>query len=150
MSIPIPSQMLVAALSAIFFRANLPLSVALVWISNPLTMGPIFYFNYVVGTLLLGYDKAASQMHFELTLEWMMNTLGDLWIPLYLGSVVMGIILGVTGYFVVNLLWRMQVLKNWKNRRSRKWQKKFKKENKLFKEKQRKDLKSPTQNDDSK
>lgn len=147
MSIPIPSQMLVAALSAIFFRANLPLSVVLVWITNPLTMGPIFYFNYVVGTRLLGYDTAASQMHFELTLEWMMNTLGDLWIPLYFGSVVMGVILGVTGYFTVNLLWRLLVLKNWKSRRSRKWQKKFKKENKLYKQNQHKELNDSTQDD---
>lgn len=148
MSIPIPSQMLVAALFAIIFRANLPLSVALVWITNPLTMGPIFYFNYLVGTQLLGYDTAASQLHFELTLEWMLNTLGDVWIPLYLGSIVMGTFLGVAGYFTVNLLWRLQVLKNWESRRRRKWQKKFKKENKLYEQEQRKKRQNTHKNDD--
>ncbi|MEC8350391.1 MAG: DUF2062 domain-containing protein, partial [Pseudomonadota bacterium] len=34
--IPLPSQMLLAALIAIWLKVNLPLSVALVWVSNPI------------------------------------------------------------------------------------------------------------------
>jgi hypothetical protein len=129
MAIPLPSQMVAAAISAIIFRANLPLSVVLVWITNPLTIPPIFYFNYVVGTYILGHESA-EELHFELSLEWMMNTLGDLWLPLFLGSFVVGIMLGVTGYLTINLIWRLQVLKSWKNRRRRKWGKKFKEQSK--------------------
>lgn len=129
MAIPLPSQMLVAALFAILFRANLPLSVALVWISNPLTMPPIFYFNYVVGTVILG-QETAEEWHFELNWEWMLHTLGDLWLPLYLGSAVVGLVLGVMGYVVVNLLWRHHAIKAWKERRTKKWRKKFREEEK--------------------
>ncbi|GKT11308.1 MAG: hypothetical protein ISEC1_P0271 [Thiomicrorhabdus sp.] len=115
MSIPIPSQMLFAAICAILFRANLPLSVALVWISNPLTMGPIFYFNYVVGTYILG-QEASEDLHFEMSWDWIANVLGDLWQPLYLGSTVVGIVLAIVGFFIIHLLWRQRVIKNWKLR----------------------------------
>lgn len=116
MSIPIPSQMVTAALTAIAFRANLAISVALVWISNPITMGPIFYFNYKIGTLILGHD-AQEIPHFELSWQWMTTTLGDLWLPLYLGSAVVGLVLGITSYVVLQLVWRLHVINRWKNRR---------------------------------
>ena len=118
MAIPVPSQMIFAALCAIFFRANLPLSVALVWISNPLTMGPIFYFNYVVGTYILG-QEAAEDLHFEMSWDWIVNVLGDLWQPLYLGSVVVGVVLAILGFFTIHLLWRQKVIKNWNLRNER-------------------------------
>ena len=47
--IPLPSQMLLAALIAIWLKVNLPLSVALVWVSTLITMGPMFYFAYKLG-----------------------------------------------------------------------------------------------------
>jgi hypothetical protein len=115
MAIPIPSQMLFAALAAILFRANLPLSVALVWISNPLTMPPIFYFNYTIGTYLLG-QKTDESLHFELSWHWIINVLGDLWQPLYLGSLVVGLVLAFIAYFAINIVWRWHVVKNWQER----------------------------------
>lgn len=132
MAIPIPSQMLASAISAVLFRANLPISVALVWISNPLTMPPIFYFNYLVGAYILGHPPSEN-WHFELSWEWMVNTLGELWLPLFLGSFVVGLVLGVIGYFTVDLLWRHHVIKAWNTRRSRKWRKKFRNEEKQAK-----------------
>lgn len=117
MSIPIPSQMIAAALFAIIFRANLPLSVALVWISNPFTMAPIFYFNYYIGTLLLG-QEANENIEFSLSWDWLVNTLGELWLPLYLGSVVVGIALGLIAFIAIKLFWRYQVSQTWKNRKS--------------------------------
>lgn len=119
MAIPIPSQMVVAAISAILFRANLPLSVALVWISNPLTMPPIFYFNYLVGTFLLGY-KAEEKLSFELSWHWIVNILGELWLPLYLGSVIVGLVLGFVSYLVISAIWRNQVAKSWLARKNSK------------------------------
>lgn len=132
MAMPMPSQMIAAAFSAVVMRANLPISVALVWISNPFTMPPIFYFNYVVGSHILGL-KATEDWHFELSWQWMWHTLGDLWMPLFLGSAVVGLILGVVGYFTIDIFWRMHVIKSWKTRRRKKWQKKFREQSRLEK-----------------
>ncbi|MBN2606697.1 MAG: DUF2062 domain-containing protein [Thiotrichales bacterium] len=116
MSIPIPSQMLTSAITAIIFRANLPISVALVWISNPLTMPPIFYFNYLVGTWILG-DKAQSSEAFDLSFDGILHTLDQIWLPLYLGSTVVGVVLAVVSYFGIHIFWRWHVAKSWKGRR---------------------------------
>ncbi|NIQ12825.1 MAG: DUF2062 domain-containing protein, partial [Gammaproteobacteria bacterium] len=70
--LPIPFQMLVAAVLAILFRVNLPISVALVWISNPLTMAPMFYFCYWLGSKLLSLPP--QDITFELSIEWMQTT----------------------------------------------------------------------------
>ncbi|BBP43636.1 hypothetical protein THMIRHAT_13820 [Thiosulfativibrio zosterae] len=121
MSIPIPSQMVTAAISAIIFRANLPLSVALVWISNPFTMPPIFYFNYLVGTWILG-QTAEESLGFDMSWDWILNTLGELWLPLYLGSVVVGLVLGLISYIAIQLFWRWHVIKSWRNRVKQKQQ----------------------------
>lgn len=115
MSIPIPSQMVTAAITAIFIRANMPLSVALVWISNPITMPPIFYFNYLVGTWILGED-AVSTLGFEMSWDWILHTLGELWLPLYLGSAVVGLVLAAVSYFSLHAFWKWHVRRNWKHR----------------------------------
>ena len=78
--IPIPVQMVIAALSAILFRINLPISVALVWLTNPLTIPPVFYTNYLVGTWLLG--EPADVGEFQMSVEWITAELGAIWKPL--------------------------------------------------------------------
>ena len=112
--IPIPMQMLAAAATAIPCRINMPISVALVWISNPLTMPPIFYFNYLVGTWVL--DEPALSNNFELTMEWFSNSMSSIWMPLYLGSVVCGLISAICGYLAIRGLWRLHIVNQWKNR----------------------------------
>lgn len=114
---PIPWQMIVSALSAIYFRANLPLSVALVWISNPLSMAPFWYFNYRIGALLMG-EHAHENLQFEMSWEWIGHTFVAIWQPLMLGSVVVGLALGSMGYLAVHLLWRIQVNLSWRRRLS--------------------------------
>lgn len=51
---PLPGQMPLALIGALIFRANVPMSVALTWITNPLTTIPIFWLAYSVGAMLLG------------------------------------------------------------------------------------------------
>jgi hypothetical protein len=60
--IPLPLQMLLAAALAIVTQVNLPVSVALVWITNPVTMPPIFYFCYRVGGMDPERTRACPQL----------------------------------------------------------------------------------------
>ncbi|MGD2118361.1 MAG: DUF2062 domain-containing protein [Chromatiales bacterium] len=114
--IPIPLQMLAAAATAIGVRVNLPISVALVWLTNPLTMPPIFYFNYLLGAWLL--NKPENTEEFHPTMEWLMHSMEDIWQPLYFGSLVTGLALALAGYVLIRLSWRLHIISRLKNRRA--------------------------------
>jgi uncharacterized protein (DUF2062 family) len=117
--IPLPSQMLIAAVAALFVRSNLPISVGLVWLTNPITIPPMFYFAYWIGTLILGVDPVA--IDFELTMEWIKAELEHIWLPLLVGSLVCGIVSGTLGYLLMQRFWVWHVNKSWRNRKSRKF-----------------------------
>ena len=112
--IPIPMQMVAAAVSAILARVNLPISVALVWLTNPLTMPPIFYFNYLVGTWILGAPPGVGEFH--MTLEWFSAQLHAIWLPLYFGSFVVGVISGLLGYVLIRGYWRWHIVQQYRRR----------------------------------
>lgn len=115
--IPIPLQMIAAMFTAILVRINLPIAVALVWLSNPLTMPPIFYFNYLVGIWILGAPPDVGE--FQMTLEWISSEIGVIWWPLYFGSFVVGTVLGLLGYVGIRGYWRWQVIQRYRTRRAK-------------------------------
>jgi uncharacterized protein (DUF2062 family) len=113
--IPIPGQMLLAALAAVLLRCNLPVSVGLVFITNPLTAPAIFYLAYQVGSLLM--DTPLRDLQFDFSVTWLRDQLEIVWRPLLLGCLVCGLFFGSVGYFVVNMLWRVRVVRRWRRRR---------------------------------
>ncbi|MEJ6579240.1 MAG: DUF2062 domain-containing protein [Akkermansiaceae bacterium] len=50
--LPIPGQMLLAALGAVRFRANVPFALAACWVTNPFTQLPIMLFQERFGDFL--------------------------------------------------------------------------------------------------
>ena len=106
--------MLLAALLAIFFRVNLPTSVALVWITNPITMPPMFYLAYSFGSWLLGSRLEVQSI--ELSLGWLLENLGNIGLPLMLGGTILGTIFGLIGYWSVRLIWLLDVRRRWRRR----------------------------------
>ena len=115
--IPTPGQMAIAAIAAFYLRANLPVSVALVWITNPLTMPPMFYFSYLVG--LWALNEPSPSENFEFSVDNALSGLGDVWEPFLLGCFIVGIISSATGYFSINEYWRHHVTKKWEERKER-------------------------------
>ncbi len=112
---PIFGQLFLAAALAIFFRVNLPFSVTAVWISNPLTVAPIFFFSYKLGAWVL--QIPVGQHKFSLTWEWLTTDFLTIWQPLILGSVICGIIAAILGVLVVRIMWRLIVIRSWLQRR---------------------------------
>ena len=102
--IPTPGQMAIAAIGAFYFRANLPISVGLVWLTNPVTMPPLFYFAYQVGLSVLNLPAASFSLDAILS--------GEILLPFLTGCLIMGIICAAAGYFGINYFWRYHTEKN--------------------------------------
>lgn len=115
--LPIPTQMLLAAALAVLFRCNLPIAVVLVWVSNPLTFPPMFYFAYRLGAWLLDMRLETDAVHMDL--GWWIANLDNIGYPLLFGALLCGWVAGVTGFVVVRVLWRFHVIRRWKERRIR-------------------------------
>ncbi|ATJ82215.1 DUF2062 domain-containing protein [Halomonas beimenensis] len=115
--LPIPFQMAVAALGAWGLRANLPLAVGLVWITNPLTMPLIFYGNYRLGAWLLDLPVRAAPD--RLSTEWVAEQMLDILPALAAGSLLAALLAGLAGSLFIRLAWRWQVARSWKRRAAR-------------------------------
>lgn len=113
---PIPFQMVPAAFFCILTRANLPLSVALVWITNPITMPAVAYVAYQIGTLILG----TPTLPFHFDWNWVNTNLPHMWRPLILGFFILAVSLSCIGYAIVDILWRWTTIMRWKKRKLRK------------------------------
>lgn len=116
MWIPFPGQSILAAAFAILFRANIPMSVALVFVTNPVTGPPMFYGAYVIGARLLSQPEIP---HFEMNIEWLEQTIGQIWEPMVVGCLVVAVISALIGYYGIQVFWRFHVSQKLKERRGR-------------------------------
>ena len=108
--LPIPFEMVPAAIGAILWRANMPLSLAWVWISNPLTWIPLWGPPYLLGAWLLGRPAVPLE---DLTTE----IFTQYYLALWLGCLIFGVVVGSASYYLVNLIWRSKVVRTWRRRR---------------------------------
>ncbi|MFT5394257.1 MAG: hypothetical protein ACI8PT_004467 [Gammaproteobacteria bacterium] len=116
--IPVPAQMVFAAGAAIWLRINLPVAVSMVWVTNPLTIPFIFYGAYRCGSWLL--DRPAPSIEFEASFTWLYEQMSTIWAPLLLGSLVLGVVSALVGYLAISVLWRVHVIRRWRERRAQK------------------------------
>ncbi len=109
--------MLIVAVLAIAARCNLPLAVALVWVTNPVTFTPMFLFAYRLGAWLLDMDPVFT----ELDLSWqsLRASFSALWLPLITGCLVCGWVSGLTLAVIARLTWRLHIVRRWRQRRER-------------------------------
>ncbi|MDA0790682.1 MAG: DUF2062 domain-containing protein [Proteobacteria bacterium] len=115
--LPIPFQMVPCVLMCVWLRCNVPVSVALVWVSNPITMPPMFYFTYRLGAMILGEPERIDA---KLSLTTISQQIYLIWQPLFLGSILAGLCLGSLAFVTVRLYWRWKVSRYWAQRKARK------------------------------
>ena len=125
---PGPTQMLTAAVLALWWRVNLPVAMLTTLYTNPLTFVPLYYLAYAYGRLLLGAvpsdgrlpPLSASLWTHPVSGIWEMGQwLMALGRPLLVGVLALGITLGLIGYVTILLCWRWHVLWVWKQRKAR-------------------------------
>jgi uncharacterized protein (DUF2062 family) len=99
--IPMPFQMLAVLAMTPIIKFNIPIAITMVWLSNPITMPFMYYMEYLTGTFVLGMPHLSV----ELTMHWFEDNLGNIFIPLYTGTLIYAILVSAAVYFGVNWLW---------------------------------------------
>lgn len=96
-------QLPIAALLAFALRANLPILFSLQFITNPVTVIPVYYTTYNMGRLplkLVGFDSPALNLravgdiiHYFKTGQWALNFeyFGKIWLVTCFGSLIFGL-----------------------------------------------------------
>ncbi len=111
--IPLPGQMLLAGLGACWSNSNLPVSVSAVWLTNPITMPPLFFFAYRVGVWALG---AQAPMPGSWSWDALWGVVQQAWLPFLTGCLIVGLAAAVLGYLFVEISWRVAVWRRWRRR----------------------------------
>ena len=105
-------QMLLVLLAASAVRANKVAGLPMPWITNPVTIVPMFSLNYYVGWLLVGGpDLAGFERRLRGLMSLQLGWLGwvkgwwhlmiDMAAPLWVGSVICGLLAGAVAYAVM-------------------------------------------------
>ena len=115
--LPVPFQMLIAAVGAILIRVNILIAVPTVWVSNPITIPPMFYFCYLIGVEILQLEP--EHFTFELSFEWLVAELDAVWQPLLLGCFAVGAVSALGSFLLVRILWHLHILYHIRERAKR-------------------------------
>lgn len=106
--IPMPMQMLLVLAMMPFFKFNVPIGLAMCWLSNPFTMPPMYYMEYMTGAYFLGSEP----LNVEMTLDWFSKNIDNIFIDLYTGTLFYSVVGSLSGYWLVNHFWRSSVHKD--------------------------------------
>lgn len=105
-AIPI-AQILLAALAAVVLRVNLPVAAAGTLITNPLTVPPIYYAAYQIGSWATGVSAPASLSFADPAALW--ANLGEVGIPLFAGLGITATFAALASYLLISQGWVWRV-----------------------------------------
>lgn len=117
--IPLPGQMLIAAVFAMAMRVNIALAVAMVWATNPITIPPLLWLAYQIGAMLTG--AALAPPTGEMSIGYAMSQLPAIWLPLGVGLLTLSFISSLLGFAIIRLLWRLHISAHKRRRRAQRF-----------------------------
>lgn len=124
--VPGPLQMISAALLSVLLRVNLPVAALTTLYTNPFTILPLYVVAYELGAWFSGVSSNAPIKHLALPEMHWQSWPSELWAwmqmlgkPLLIGLPLLGLILAITGYFAVRVVWRVVVMLRWRARKQR-------------------------------
>ncbi len=105
----LPIQMPSAAILAAIFRVNIPIAIAMCWVSNPVTMAVLVPLEYQVGKWALAFMTEVPSTPFPTKFP---EHIADMWLALrehapvmLFGGVVLGAILVPVSYVLTWAVW---------------------------------------------
>jgi uncharacterized protein len=113
--IPGPMQMLGAAILCVYLRVNLPLALVGTWISNPLTIAPMYLVAFYIGRFVTGSESQflapppldLNQLSATLAAWWQWTL--SLGYPLLIGLPLLALLLSAISYFCVKWGWELHL-----------------------------------------
>ncbi len=112
--LPLPLHTLIAAALAVAFSSNILLSIGLVWLNNPLTMVPIYYYIYKLGSYIIGTE---IDPNFQFTIDYFMGSLTSTITAIWVGGLIISTITAIIGYTAILAIYKYkayQRVKRWK------------------------------------
>jgi uncharacterized protein (DUF2062 family) len=102
--LPIPGHTAIAIVVALATGTNIGVAALAAWFNSPLTLIPVFYFEYRLGAWLL--RTPMDPWPDAVTWEWLQAQIGLIWKPLFLGAFVAATVVSACLWLVVNAVWR--------------------------------------------
>jgi len=107
--LPMPLQMLIAATLAAVLRVHVPVSIVMVWFTNPLTYAPLLYAAWRCGSMIVGTGDL--EIPDTLTVSSFMDTAAQSWPILLSGALFCAALSGVAGFVLTLLVWRIHAVR---------------------------------------
>lgn len=109
------AQILLAAVAAVVLRANIPVAAAATFITNPLTVPPIYYAAYYLGTWATGSAAPAALSLADPASIW--ENIGTIGMPLFAGLGIAATTLALASYLLISQAWAWRVALKRRNSR---------------------------------
>ena len=106
--LPVPIHILLAGILAVTFSGNILLSLLVVWVNNPITIVPIFYFTYKLGASIIGIEMDPE---FEFSFGYLMDNFWSATLALWVGGLITSPVASTLGYFSVISIYKYKALK---------------------------------------